>query len=192
MLLNKLNVLDKGYIALVSSSNDGLRCREIVEEFFAAQFHSALVNIATATIYFKCPLFVQLNLSKFNFTIIGIPPKEDKQEAYVPDETDVRTSDREINTTIADDIYRTTEALLINPLAYQKDGCDRFTSQVLTPISLYTEILVHGSLEQWIKYISQESLPAQIVAYQVVIENIIRAEWKELDTIKAYTINRYK
>jgi hypothetical protein len=191
MLLNKINVLDKGFVALISSSNDGQRLKELQDEFFKAHFQSTFLSIANATILFKCPLFVQLSLSKFGFKIIGIPVTEDKQEAYIPDITEIGSGTREDNIAIADDMYRTTEALLINPKAYQHDGCNRFTAQVITPVNVYTQLIVHGTLEQWLQYISQENLPNALFVYRTAVENLLKAEWKELQQIKSSTANRY-
>lgn len=184
MLLNRLSVLDKGYVALISSSNSGIRLKELSDEFFKADTPPEFTQIASATIIFKCPLFVQLQLSKLGFTIVQVPPKQDALEAYNPDFTDIGTPVKEDNLAIADDLYRTSQALLINPKAYQHDGCNRFISQVNTPISVYTELLISGSLNTWFAYLNQENLPSPLEVYRVAVESILRAEWKNLDDLR--------
>jgi len=104
-----------------------------------------------------------------------------KVDAFTPDLTDIGSPDRETNQLIADDILRTTEALLINPNAYQEDGCDKFISQVLTPISVYNELIVDGELAEWIKFLTQENCPKPVQAYQNAIRSIINNEWKLLN-----------
>lgn len=147
--------------------------------FFQSRPQIQFLDIANATIYFKCPLFVQLNLSKFGFTILTAQSNQDP-EAYYPDVSEVRAPELADSEAIADDIKRTTDALLINPRAYQADGCDRFVSQVITPVNTYTELIVHGTLNQWIGYVSQEDAPTAIHAYLKACEAIIIAEWNGL------------
>jgi len=181
MLLNKILVLDKGYVALISSSNTTQTMLDIKKEFFndeALDKDDTLVvsDIANMTLAVKCPLFVQLNLSKFGFRILN--SKINKAEAYVPNETEIHSSELETNRVIADDMKRTTEALLINPLAYQKDGCDRFVSQIMSPISMYNTLIVHGTLNQWMAFCQQDKLPKPIESYRISISDILTAEWK--------------
>lgn len=191
MLFNKLRVLDKGFVSLVSSCNGSVRLKELKNEFFRAQLHPDFLKIANATLYIKCPLFIQLNLAKYGFTITNIPPAEEKNEVYLPDETEIGSSNLEVNRAIADDIARTSEALLINPLSYREDGCDRFLSQVATPINVYSEILVHGTLEQWLVYLSQKDIPKQAEAYLIAIQGLLLAEWDNLKELKELAKNRF-
>ena len=191
MLLNKLTVLDKGFVSLVASSCDGLSLREFKSELFRGQLHSDFLKIASATLYIKCPLFIQLQLSKFGFIITSIPSPENKLEVYVPDETEIGSPSLETNRLISDDIYKTSEALLINPTAYQQDGCDRFMSQMLMPINLYTEILVHGTLEQWLIFLAQEKLPKPAESYLTTIQGILLCEWDNLKELKELAQKRF-
>jgi len=174
MLLNKLPVLDKGYVAFVSSSNNGETLKKL--QLATSVPLSELAAISSLTLAIKCPLFVQLYMSKFSFQIFNIPQNE--VEAFEPDLTDIEGNDHEISAAIADDIKRTTAALLINPQSYQKDGCERFVSQVITPISVYNELVVHGSLEQWVRFSEAENLPKQIQMYANAVKDIVKNEWK--------------
>jgi hypothetical protein len=178
MLLNRVPVLDKGYVALLDSSNTTQKLRDIgIECFNTETYPTSLEELGTLTILIKCPLFLVLNLAKFDFKIIYT--KFSAEEAYIPNAAEISASDMQISEEISDDINRTTEALLINPKAYIADGCDRFTSQVLTPINTYTTVIVHGSYLEWISFCSnQKKSPTQIESYQTEILNIIRAEWK--------------
>ena len=181
MLLNKIPVLDKGYVALVTSCVSSEMMVDIKDEFFkvsqlGAEETNMLGQMASMTLAIKCPLFVQLNLYKFGFRILTT--KMDSVEAYVPNETEVKSSDLQVNRDISKTIYRTTEALLINPLAMQKDGCNKFISQVTTPISVYNTLIVHGTLNQWTVFGKQKGLPGPMEAYRDVISDILVATWK--------------
>lgn len=174
MLLNKLPVLDKGYVALISSSNNGEVLKNI--QGLASIPLAELVSISSLTLAIKCPLFVQLYMSKFSFRIFNI--QQEQVEAFTPDVTDVNVADHSLGTIIADDMARTTAALLINPKSYQKDGCDHFIAQVITPISVYNELIVYGSLEKWVRFSEAQDLPKPIQAYADMVKEIVRNEWK--------------
>ena len=176
MLLNKIPVLNKGYVALLDSCNTTSKLREIGQEFYGGEYPIALEQLGYMTVVMKCPLFVQLSLSKFNFKIIDANSGE--PDAYLPRADEVNASDLTTSQAIADDITRTTDALLINPKAYQADGSDKFTSQVTTPINVNTTIIVSGNYSEWCSFINRECVPTPIKAYMIAIEQIITAEWK--------------
>ena len=177
MLLNKIPCLDKGYVAYVNSANNAKQLLELSLEFFRSQDTSPLRSMANLTLVIKCPLFVQLNLSKFDLTV-AMAPQLGQPEAYVPNPGEIGGQEREVNEMIADDIMRTSEALLINPKAYQADGCDRFVSQILSPISTYTTLIVHGTHAEWVKFCIQNNSPAPLESYKAAVKQIIDMEWR--------------
>lgn len=176
MLLNYLTCLDKGYVALFDSTCNFSKLADLYRnEVFKTS--TPLRSFGSMTLLIKCPLFVQLNLSRFAFKITTADNLKDV-EAYIPSGPEVGSPDRQLSNDIADDIERTTKALLINPLAYQKDGADRFTSQITSPINIYTTLLVQGNHDEWVKYTNQQDLPGQIKIYVDNIKQILEAEWK--------------
>ena len=177
MLLNKIPVLDKGYVALLDSCNTTAKLREIGQEFYGGEYPPSLEELGQMTLVIKCPLFVQLALSKFNLKVIDANNKT-LQEAYIPSVGAIRATDVNTSQDISDDISRTTEALLINSKAYEADGCDRFVSQVLTPISVYTVIIVAASYSEWCKVGYCSRFPGPIKVYADAIAQIIESEWK--------------
>lgn len=177
MLLNKIPVLDKGYVALIDSCNTTSKLREIGAEFYGGEYPTSLEELGSMTVAIKCPLFFLMHLSKFNLKVIDANNSR-QLEAYIPNAGDVGAPERLDAEAIADDISRTTDALLINPKAYQADGCDRFVSQLTTPINVYTCIIVSGAYSEWCKLAFAEKLPGPIRAYTTAIEQIITAEWK--------------
>ena len=176
MLLNKLPCLDKGYVAYLDSSGDSSKLRDVALEFFKKTDGRFLSDISSLTLVIKCPLFLQLHLSTYQFKIITAPSQE--LEAYVPNVGEVGCPDHETSKVISDDIERTTAALLINPKAYQADGCDRFASQVLTPISTYTTLIVHGPYSEWRRFALQQGMPKGMVPYAQAVDQIMQMEWK--------------
>jgi hypothetical protein len=176
MLLNKLPCLDNGYVALIDSNCPSDKLNEISREFFKRDDSRFLREISTLTLVIKCPLFVQLHLSTYALKIISVPSTE--AEAYYPNLTEVAAPDIQTGKTIADNIKQTTDALLINPKAYQADGCDQFISQVLTPVSTYTTLIVHGSYNEWRRFCEQQRVPPAIKSYIRVVTQIANAEWR--------------
>lgn len=177
VLLNKLPCLDKGYVALISSTNDSRKLREI-SSYISAQSRGRELDIGSMTILVRCPLFVQLYLSHYDLTIMGTSLNEE-HAAFIPNEAEIKADDLQTSIAISDDIKRTTEALNINPKAYQADGCDRFISQVITPINIYTTILIHGSRRTWVEFINQNKLPYPIDSYRQLVKQIYDAEWSD-------------
>ncbi len=176
MLLNKIPCLDKGYVALIEASCNSVRLGEISRELFKKDDSKFLRHLGSMTILMKCPLFVQLNLSTLNLKIVPASPME--VEAYVPNAGEIGGSNVNGNQEISDNMKETTDALLINPAAYQEDGCDKFISQVLTPISVYQTIIVQGSYEEWKKFCEQQRVPTPIKAYIKAVTQIANVEWK--------------
>lgn len=177
MLLNKIPTLDKGYVALIDSCNTTAKLRDMGQEFFGGNYPVSLEELGYLTVVMKCPLFVQLNLSKFNFKVINAD--NGPLEGYIPNPGEIGASERSTCEIISDDIARTTDALLINPKAYQADGADRFVSQVLTPMNIYTTLIVHGPYKEWCAFAYQQAfVPAPIKAYTIALQQIIDAEWK--------------
>ena len=178
MLLNKIPVLDKGYAALIDSCNTTSKLREMGAEFYGGEYPTSLEELGHMTVVFKCPLFVQLAISKFSLKIVDANNTQSQLEAYIPDATSIRASDVVTSEAISDDISRTTDALFINPKAYEADGCDKFAAQVLTPINTYTTIIVSGNYSEWCKFAYQDRFPGPIKRYAEAVRQIIEAEWK--------------
>lgn len=177
MLLNKIPVLDKGFVSEFDAACNSQKLDKLAQEYFGQLKDDTLKEkVGSLTLLIKCPLFLQLNLSLFGLTIASIP--QPSVDVYLPGVGEIGAPTLEATNAIASDIKRTSEALLINPLAYQQDGCDRFTSQVLTPINTYTTILVHGMYNNWCRFTSQNNAPNCILAYMNAVEQILKAEWQ--------------
>jgi hypothetical protein len=177
ILLNKIPVLDKGFVAKFDSSCDGAKLNELAVEYFKRPDGRFLTEMSSLTLLIKCPLFVQLNFSTFGLRVTNLPSSEEL-EAYLPNVGEIGSPSLEAARDISEDIARTTAALLMNPKAYQADGCDRFISQTLTPVSAYTTILVYGMYNDWCRFVAQNNAPQCLSAYTDAINQIMRAEWR--------------
>lgn len=181
MLLNKLSVLDKGFVAPVAFTGNGKLLQEIQSHYFKTKANLKLLELSSACLVIKCPLFVQLNLSQYNLNIITTP--SDNVEAYVPDVSMIEGESLEDRQEIARYIELTTEALLLNHKGLAMDGSSRFTAQLLTPITVYNELIVSGKLINWIQFIKQKQLPKELELYRKSVEDILSVEWRNIDSL---------
>lgn len=181
MLLNKTNVLDKGFVALIDSNGNGKLLQSLQDEYFKTKTNIKLLDIASATVVIKCPLFVQLNLSQYGFNLVSTPSVD--VEAYIPDVAAVSGETADDRQRMSTYIKSTTEALILNQKGMPMDGADEFTAQLLTPISTYNELIVHGSLRQWVNYLNQTNLPNPLKTYQSALITILSVEWGNLQAL---------
>lgn len=182
MLLNKNPVLDKGFVAPLSFNGSGKLIQHVQDAYFRTKTNLDLLKICSATLVIKCPLFVQLNLTKYNFDIISTP--SDSVEAYIPDVSMIKAETLEDRQRVSDYMEATTEALLLNQESFPMEGINKFTAQLMTPITVYNKIIVHGGLRQWIEFISQKGLPKEIQLYQEQVTEILKMNWNNLDKLK--------
>ena len=84
---------------------------------------------------------------------------------------------------IARYIEMTTEALLLNHKGIPMDGGSKFTAQLLTPITVYNELIVSGKLDSWLKFISQKKLPKELELYRAAVQGVLSASWRNLDQL---------
>lgn len=179
MLLNKIPVLDDGYVALLSSALSHQTYKDVVDEFFGAKDKITLRKACFAVLAFKAPIFVQLHLAQHGLTLISTASTSDSS-AYKPNPGEIGCPDHATSKDIADDISSTTAALLINPSAYRADGADTFISQLIMPISTYATFIVSGNLDTWQRFYQSKAVPAPIKAYCLAVEQIIKGEWKNV------------
>ena len=73
LLLNRIPVLDKGFVATYDTSCDGRKLNELSVEFYKRLDGKFLADTSSLTLMIKCPLFIQLNLSTFGLRITNLP-----------------------------------------------------------------------------------------------------------------------
>jgi glutaredoxin 2 len=152
---------------------------QILKTHFRGTIDHRITDMTHIMLSIRCPLFVQLTFSEHSL-LCSAEKAVGKPEAYIPNITDINAQNLETSQMIQQDIEVTTEALLINPQAYQHDNCDLFISQVISPISVYNTIIVCGSLTSWMRYIEQSGLPRPVEAYRKAIEATLNSEWNRV------------
>lgn len=182
--INSQLVLDHGYIACLSTSNDGQALSNIQTTYLSGSVNLKLLDIANATFLIKMPLFVQLNLSQYDLKIIPTN-RLTEIEAYIPNIAEIKCTSPTEGQQIQEYLKQTSDALLLNNKGLTMDGCDPFIAQTQMPISVYNEAIVYGSLNAWLQFLKQDKLPAPVEAYRYQIEQIMLVDWKNLAKLKA-------
>ena len=178
-LLNKTDVLDKGYVSVISVTLSGNDFLDYVNTYRGGVVSEDALELPHVHIEMKCPLFVQLDLSRFNLRLDIKPTK--KMEAFIPTIDQISAKDHDTSLEILNNIKQTTEALMLNPKTMAYSGCDTFISQIICPISMYNEIMVSGSLKAWTSFTNRKNLPSTIKPYRQAVENILLSHWHFLD-----------
>ena len=181
MLLNKLNVLDKGFVAPVAFVGNGKLLQDLQDHYFKTKTNLKLLEIASATLIIKCPLFVQLNLSQYGLNIITTP--SDSVEAYIPNISMIEGESLDDREEIRTYIEMTTQALLLNQKGITMDGASRFTAQLLTPITVYNELIVSGKLNNWLSFLRQNKLPKELEMYRKSVQDTLSSEWRNIEAL---------
>ena len=178
-LSNKIPVLDKGFVTLLSSSMDSKLFEEVSSQFMNGQsVDPRILDINTAHMLIKCPLFVQLSFSDIGLSCIS--QRQSSIEVYHPNVNEIGAKTLKDSEEIADHMKQTSDAIIMNSGTYKMDGCDTFISQINSPISVYNILLVTGTLSQYVKYCSKNNLPQPIEAYRAAIKDILLANWNSL------------
>lgn len=178
-LLNKIPVLDKGHVAIISSSMTSSDLQEIQRNYMVGAGFDSLLSMPKIHMSIKCPLFVQLNLVKFGLSFVV--KKTKTLESYIPSVSDIAAKDLATSEEIRENMEETSMSLLMNPRAYSYEGCDTFISQILCPISMYNDIVISGDLDQWIRFVQQPFLPSSIDVYRKAVEELLVADWNYLE-----------
>ncbi len=167
--------LDKGYVSLVGTHMPLTKLNELSTKLFQ-QPGKKFLRLSAATFVIKCPLVVQLALSQIDATIVVA--NLDKIEAYTPNPGELNVADFSTAQQIANNMNRTTEALLINPEAYTRDGCDKNMAQMLLPVNTYTTLVVQSSYNEWRRFADAGHTSSVIKSYADAIGNLLQLEWK--------------
>jgi len=170
-------VLDKGHVALLGKTMDGLAVQSLIFNFNAGVFDSKFLDIPVMALNVKCPLFVQLWLMENGIKVIPQRNSSAIVEAYIPSVPDLKIADLSVAEEVQQSIAHTTEALLLNPKGYQMDGCERFISQIISPISVYNTLVAYGSLNAWLEITERKGLLGPIDEYRKAIKDVVHSEW---------------
>lgn len=180
-MLNKLPVLDKGYVALLDSSLNGITLKQIQDDNFKGKINRELFEHSSLTLQIRCPIFFNKFLLQRKVKIASIP--DENIECYVPDVSELHTGSVETNKEIHEHMKQTAEALILTAKAFEQDGLDKHMSQNLMPISVYNTVIASASLLDWMRVVcSKRKLPYPIQAYTDVIYEAMEAEWPKLHT----------
>lgn len=176
-LLNQMPVLDDGSVAIYNASLSQNDILDLRRDMMRGYSNDHILRFCSIMMLIRCPLFVQLYISTNLLNHTMISKKNAALTAWKPDVSYIKAPSLEMSQEIASDIENTINALLMNPTAYNMDGCDNFVSQVTTPISVYNDLMVQASLLDWIRFCDKSGLPSPIEQYRTTIVAFLKAEY---------------
>ena len=172
--MSNIPILNKGYVRLISSSIDNKELLNICGRVYRGKQAASLLDIPYLHIELKIPLMGVLALASHNIKITQVPDKI--AEFYIPSIGDIGGKDSDTAHQIINSIKTTTEALALNAKAYQMDGCPTMISQSIVPVGIYTTLIAHASLKDWINF-TTEDYPSPISEISNTILNILESNW---------------
>lgn len=174
-LKNKIPVLDKGFVCLLSSTLGSQELEEVKSQFFSGRIDRKLTDLNHVMLLARCPLFVQLSLSDSGLRCVQ--QKQGSLEYYLPTVGDIGAPSLETSIQIVSHMDETAAALVNNFHTYKMDGCNTYIAQLNSPVSVYTTILISGSLTEFIEYCNKQNLPLPLEAFRKAVQDIISANW---------------
>jgi len=172
--MNKIPVLDKGYVGLLSSSLKGKDIVMLKSLLPRGTANESILDLPRVHLVIKCPIFVQTSTANY---CTWHKTRDNSLECFIPSINDINARDLQTSKDIQQAIEQTTEALMMNPKSFAMDGCDAHIAQCIVPVSAYTTFIATGSLSDWISYINREDFPVPVKAYCEAIRQILLADW---------------
>ena len=178
--LNRIPVLDHGYVRLVSASPTEKVLDTIKRRAYRGATTPAMIAMPSVTLEIRLPYAVLISLTS---QAIRFTPYLDMDVNLVlePNEADIGSPSLEVSREIAASMKSTVNALVTNQHSYVADGCDRSIATITTPIAAYWEGVATAQLDTWIQVINTKGSPRLVQAYQIAIANAISTEFKSLD-----------
>lgn len=179
--LNKIPVLDKGYVQLTSFAPSFLEVEKMRSEFFRGVLAPQLVETIQVFLRMKCPYFILVPLLTSGMRAISVPGLA--SDAFVPQVDDIMSSSLANSQEIRESMSLTIDSLMLNQKAYIKDGCNAFVASLTTPVSAYWEGVIFGQLKDWLRFGNAPGLHPFIKEYQKSVIDCISVEYKNINDI---------
>lgn len=179
--LNKIPVLDKGYVQLSSFAPSFLEVESMRSEFFRGALAPQLIETIHVFLRLKCPYFILIPLLTSGMRAISVPGLA--SDAFIPHVNDIMSSSLGSSQEIRDSMSLTIDSLMLNQKAYVKEGCNAFVASLTTPVSAYWEGIIFGQLKDWIRFGNASGLHPLIKEYQRSVIDCISVEYKNINDI---------
>ena len=169
-------LLDKGEVSPLYLAPTGSELWMRMHSMYRGEGHLDMLEIARVGISIRAPMFIWLNLAS-NKIDIFLSKNDHRLDFFCPSEADIKAKDIETSRDIKRSLQMSMEAAALNVKAYQMDGCDTHLAQIGLPMATYVSGLACGSLGDWLKFLSQTSLPMPIEAYRKQVESLVEPEY---------------
>ena len=180
--LNKLPVLDKGYVAMISCSPSYQDHLCMMSSFFRNRLTHNLIDVTFVHLEVKCPYFILIPMISSGIKVVS--SVNQITDAFCPTIEHISSGSHANDKDISESMRFTIESLMINQKAYVHDGCNSLVASVTTPVAAYWEGVMYASMTEWAKFIFAKGLHPIVKQYQSAISDMISTEYKNLEDIK--------
>lgn len=182
--LNRLPVLDHGYVSLISCSPTYSEHKSIMSSLFRNRLSMQSVDMVYVHLHIKCPYFILIPMVSSGIRCVS--SANQAGDAFCPTIEYVSSGSSSNDRDISESMKMTIESLMINQKAYIHDGCNAFIASVTTPVAAYWEGVMYASLTEWCRFILAKDLHSVVKQYQKTIHDSISTEYKNIDDIKRF------
>jgi hypothetical protein len=170
-----------GWVRLVAAAPSAKEVAAFTTRYRKLISDPATLETIHVSMEMRLPAIILLSMGRLKYQL---HPSESLKGVWLPDEADVEAKTLEMGREIAASIRVTAEAQLANQELYVADGCNGWVAKTTTPISAYATAYIHGSLSEWLDFISSPGAPKVVKAYQDAVMGIIRAEYPMMPTTR--------
>jgi hypothetical protein len=172
----RVDVYD-GYMQMIGCNHDADMLKTISDEIG----YSNALKLTIVSLKLRAPLFVRIGVSNYTLDTSDVPKSTGK--TFVPDVSMISSGNNVLDREIAEHIRHMSETATINVRDFQRDGCDRFVAQLVTPINTYVDFYATMTLDRLIKF-SKLKLPVPMQRYVEAAADIVCVTWPHLQKIK--------
>lgn len=180
--LNKLPVLDKGYVAMMSCSPSYQEHVRMMSSFFRNRLTQNLIDVTYVHLEVKCPYFILIPMISSNIKVIS--SVNQATDAFVPTVEHISSGSLDNDRDISESMSITIDSLMLNQKAYVHDGCNALVASLTTPVAAYWDGVMYASMSEWARFMFAKGLHPIVKQYQTAIYNAISTEYKNLEDIR--------
>jgi hypothetical protein len=182
--LNRLPVLDHGYVSLMSCSPSYSDHLEIRSSMFRNRLTSQAIDMIYVHLQVKCPYFILIPMVSSGIRCTSSVSQA--SDAFCPTVDMIASGSTANDRDISESMKMTVESLMLNQKSYVHDGCNAFVASVTTPVSAYWEGVMYASMGEWSRFMFAKDLHPIVKQYQRAVHDAVSIEYKNLEDIKRF------
>ena len=165
--LNKLPVLDHGYVSLISCSPSYSDHTDIRSSLFRNRLTAQSIDMVYVHLEVKCPYFILIPMVSSGIRCASSVSQA--SDAFCPTLDMVASGSTANDRDISESMKMTVESLMLNQKSYVHDGCNAFVASITTPVAAYWEGVMYASMTEWSRFMFAKDLHPIVKQYQKTI-----------------------